>query len=386
MKKLTILYTVIVVTLLAVSLVVGCAAPSPTPTPAPAPTPTPTPTPEPIPTLTPVPTPTPAPAPVPTPEPTPAPAPVPAPTQTRVVFFVREEVMGTNPQDRVTMGQLCSDLGFSFERGDYRFVNNEANWFDEGGQRKFDIFILPGGEEERWFEKSYGTGIDERGCQNITNFLAEGGSCITVCFCGASVFAETAEWIGVTLRQARAVVEWAPFVHKSQGGMVKWCGIEPIFKGTIRGPQESNLPYPRIRFLPIKLNMESPVVKEAKLPEKVYVLVTGGGSLIPNADQPMEVIGSFPNEKAAIAIVRYGDGHLYMVSPHPNLTLENSGDWTRRFLAGNYPRMYGLSDGQINEAVAILDKEGDPDGPEPDLLLMKAILKDAADRASAPAK
>jgi hypothetical protein len=33
-------------------------------------------------------------------------------------------------------------------------------------------------------------------------------------------------------------------------------------------------------------------------------------------------------------------------------------------------------------AVSILEKEGDPDGSGPDLTLMKAILKDAAARAS----
>lgn len=313
-------------------------------------------------------------------------APVPAPMQTRVVLFAREDVEGTNPQDRITIAQLCEELRLSFEIKNYSFVNNEVEWFDEKGRRKFDIFILPGGDAWIWFEKSFGSGIDERGSRNIRKFIGEGGSCIAICHVGPSVFAETFEWIGLTHKQAEAGVEWAPFVHKRVGWMIRYYGGEPIFGGIVRGPQDSNLPYPRIRFLPIRLNMENTVVKKAKLPEKVYLLVTGGGSLIPNADQPMEVIGWFPNGTAAIAIVKYGDGHLYMVAPHPNLTLENSFDWTRRFVAGRLPRIWGLNDEQINESLSVLDGEGDPDGSTPDLTLMKVILKDAADRASAPAK
>jgi hypothetical protein len=74
-----------------------------------------------------------------------------------------------------------------------------------------------------------------------------------------------------------------------------------------------------------------------------------------------------------------------MVAPHPNLTFENSRDWMRNMVSGKYARKWGLDDQQINEALSILDKEGDPDGPAPDLTLMKAILVDAAERAT-PAK
>lgn len=312
--------------------------------------------------------------------------PVPAPKEARVVFFVH--VRGTNEQDRRTIEQLCNELGFSFETRDYRFVNNEAKWFDEEGQRKFDIFIIPGGENWSRFEKTSetGTGIDDRGCQNIRKFIDRGGSCITICASGCAVFAETQEWIGLTLKQAEAGVKWARFVHKWQGVMVKLYGIEPIFKGKVRGPQESNLPYPRVRFLPIRLNMENSLVKDAGLPDTVYLHVAGGASLIPNPDQAMEEIGWFPNGTAAIAMVKYGDGCLYMLAPHPNLTLENSFDYTMWEISGDYPRTWGLSDKDIEEAVSILENEGDADGPDPDLILMKAILKDASDRASALAR
>ncbi|MCK4222456.1 MAG: hypothetical protein KAX25_06235, partial [Dehalococcoidia bacterium] len=161
-------------------------------------------------------------------------------------------------------------------------------------------------------------------------------------------------------------------------------GAEPIFRGTVKGPQESNLPHPLTRFLPIKLNMENSIVKKANLANMVYLCTIGSGSLIPNPDQAMEVIGWFPNGTAAMAIVKYGDGHLYMIAPHPSMTLENSCDVIRKKTMGSNARRWGWSEEQIKEAQSALDKEGDPDGPEPDLILMKAILKDAADRASTP--
>jgi hypothetical protein len=165
--------------------------------------------------------------------------------------------------------------------------------------------------------------------------------------------------------------------------MVWYYGGRPIFKGTVRGPQESNMPYPRIRFLPIKLNRENPIIKKTALPDTVYLSVWGGGSLMPDPDQPMEVIGWFPNETVAIGVVRYGDGHLYMVAPHPSITLENSLPHVKRLLSGPYAKEWGVSDEQVKEALSILEREGDPDGPTPDLTLMTAILRDAAARASA---
>jgi glutamine amidotransferase-like uncharacterized protein len=316
--------------------------------------------------------------------PSPAQKPVPAPTATRVAFFQHR---GINQQDQITIEPLCKELGGSVEIVNYKFVNDETKWFDEKGQRKFDIFILPGGDSWLWFEKihgvSTGVGIDERGCQNIKKFIRNGGSCIGFCFVGPEFFARTSIWTGLTGKQVDAGVKWAPFVNRMPGVMLRVYGIEPIFRGTVMGPQESNLPYPRARFLSIRLDMENSIVKKAKLADTVYLFVAGGGSLIPHVDQQiMEVVGWFPNGTAAIAIVKYGNGHLYMVAPHPNITLGNSSDWIKGLIAGKVPRRFGLNDQQINEAVSILDKEGDLDGPAPDLMLTKAILKDAAERAS----
>ena len=114
---------------------------------------------------------------------------------------------------------------------------------------------------------------------------------------------------------------------------------------------------PRIRFLPIKLNKGNPIIEKAALPDTLHLSVVGGGSLIPDRDQTMEVIGWFPNGTVAIGVVRYGDGHLYMVAPHPSITLENSGAFMKRLVSGPYARAWGVTEEQVSEALSILDEE-----------------------------
>jgi hypothetical protein len=269
-------------------------------------------------------------------------------------------------------------------------MNDEANWFDERGQRRLDILIIPGGDGYKWFEKkpdgSIGIGINEKGCQNIVKFIEKGGSCISICHVGPELFARTWIWKGLTGKMIEEGMKWGPYIHSGLGGMLRVYNVTAIFKGVVMGPQESNIPYPRVRFLPIKLNQENSIFKKAKLPHTVYLLVVGGSSQIPTTFQPIEVIGWFPNGTAAISVLKHGNGHLYMVAPHPNITLENGRDWVRDTISGKYPKKNGLDDQQINEAVSILKKEGDPDGPVPDLMLTKGILMDAAERATLPVK
>ena len=101
----------------------------------------------------------------------------------------------------------------------------------------------------------------------------------------------------------------------------------------------------------------------------------------------MEVIGWFPNGDAAIAIVKYGEGHLYMVTPHVSQTLEivldGEANYIRRWEAKEYYKQMGVSKKKFDECKQVLITEGDPDGSGPDRILAKKLLSDAADRASA---
>jgi hypothetical protein len=122
------------------------------------------------------------------------------PSTAATVAFFRHEA--TNHQDQTTLEPLCKELGFSVAIWTAPFVNDETNWFDEKGHRKLDIFIVPGGDSYKWFEKkvdgSLGIGINKKGCENIIRFMEQGGSCIGICYVGPELFAQTAIWKGLT--------------------------------------------------------------------------------------------------------------------------------------------------------------------------------------------
>jgi hypothetical protein len=141
------------------------------------------------------------------------------PTQTRVIFFGNPHA---DPVDRLTMGEVCKELGFSFETRDYRFVNDETKWFDANGQRRFHIIIFSGGHSAKWFEKEVGEGINESGCQNIKKIISKGGSCWAICYSGNSVFSRTAENVGYMGTNQTIQVP---------GRMVKYCGGDPDGSG-----------------------------------------------------------------------------------------------------------------------------------------------------------
>jgi hypothetical protein len=307
-----------------------------------------------------------------------------AANQPRIVIF-RHENTG---RDILTILPFCAELGFYATWGDYSFINNRPNFFDKEGRRKFDLLFFAGGESDLYFSRSImpgvkgaGPGIDESGYRNIQEFLMKGGSCIASCISGPAMFAETIEWIGIGLDEAQTGKQWVPRMNRRAGHMSRLYDVKPLFRGTVRGPQETNQPYPLTRFLPIKLNMEALLVKKTHLPETVYLCIIGSGSLIPNRDAPMEVIGWFPNGTAAMGIVKYGEGHLYLIAPHPSMTMENSGGHIRNQTMGTHAKRWGWTEYEIKKAQALLDREGDPDGPDPDSILMKAILQDAAERA-----
>jgi len=185
----------------------------------------------------PTPEPTPAPTPMPTPEETPTPPPTPEATPIRVIFFGHPY---SDPHDRATMEQVCREMVFSFETRDYKFVNDDANWFDEKDRRKFHIIIFPGGHSKEWFEKARPGGINEKGCENIRKFISKGGVCWAICYTGNAVFAKTAQFRGFTKEQTEAGIKLKPVVRKNLGWMVMYYGGEPVFRGTVLGPQQTN--------------------------------------------------------------------------------------------------------------------------------------------------
>jgi glutamine amidotransferase-like uncharacterized protein len=285
-----------------------------------------------------------------------------------------------NYQDIQSYVEISKELGLTIKIVDYKFINNRESFFEKDGLRKIKVLIFTGGEPYRWFETKGTPGINCKGVKNVLSFIENGGSVITICWCGASLFATDSEFdhhlTGLGLQQEKQY-KYRP------GAFKQFCGV-CAFKGTIRGPQETNKPYPKTRFLPIKMNQENEIVQEAKLPPVIYQLVTGGGSILPEKGQPLDVVGWFPNGTAAIGIVPYGKGRIIMSNPHPNITRERAWKWFKNpnAIFGEYAKQRGWTEEMIAEQLKLLETEGDPDGPEPDWALSKAMLFYAYKKAS----
>ena len=69
----------------------------------------------------------------------------------------------------------------------------------------------------------------------------------------------------------------------------------------------------------------------------------------------MGVIGRFPDGMAAMAMAKYGDGHLSMIAPHPGITPVIAAI-LREGTMGAHARRWGWSKEQIEEAQSALDK------------------------------
>lgn len=284
-----------------------------------------------------------------------------------------------NYLDTQSYQEIAQELRLSSRIVDYHFINNKKSFFDKKGHIKFKVLIFPGGEPYRWFEKKEGHGITCEGVDNILKFIESGGSVIAICICGSSMFATYMEWLSPNLIQAQHGI-WDR-TSRLPGALKTYCGVHP-FKGTLRGPQETNRPYPKTRFLPIKMNPKNEIVRAAKLPPIIYQVVVGGGSILPDEGQPLDVVGWFPNGTAAIGIVPYGKGRIIMSNPHPNITGERANQWISDGVLGPHARRWGWTEQMIAGGLKLLKSEGDPDGPEPDWALAKAMLSYAFKKAS----
>jgi glutamine amidotransferase-like uncharacterized protein len=298
-----------------------------------------------------------------------------------VILFMPQKHNGATVgcyADIVSYRKIAEELGYSHRIVDHRFINAREFFFTDDGKRKFRVLIFPGGEPSSWFEKVAGEGINCRGVKNILDFIDSGGSSIAICICAPSLFSTWFEFLNPGLKEAQRG-EWDKTFRKP-GSFKRFCGVYP-FKGVLRGPQETNRPYPKTLFLPIKMNPENEIVREANLPPVIHQIVVGGGSILPDEGQPLDVVGWFPNGTAAIGIVPYGHGRIIMSNPHTNITGQLAEKW-RHGVMTIHARRWGWTEEMIREGQKLIQETPDPDGPEPDLALARAMLSYAYKKAS----
>jgi glutamine amidotransferase-like uncharacterized protein len=283
------------------------------------------------------------------------------------------------PRDIKSYGEISAELDLTTKEVSHEFINQRASFFDKDGRRKFKVLIIPGGEPYRWFEQTMGHGLNCEGVKNILDFVESGGSVIAICVCGSSLFVTYYERLGPLLEEAQRG-EWHK-TYRLSGYFRRFCGMN-AFKGVVRGPQETNRPYPKTRFLPIKMNPENEIVREAKVPSTIYMIVSGGGSLLPDEGQPLDVVGWYPNGTVAIGVVPYGRGRIVLSNPHPNITGKEAEGMQRGSGWEGRARRWGWTNEMIKEDRIRTKDDSDPDGLEPDWALAKSMLSYAYKKAS----
>jgi hypothetical protein len=280
--------------------------------------------------------------------------------------------------DIISYREISEELGYHHNTVDHQFINARESFFDTDGQRKFKVLLFPGGEPHLWFEQAAGEGINCQGVKNILDFIESGGSAIAICICAPSLFSTWMEFLNPNLKQAQRG-EWDKTMRRP-GWFKRFCGVY-AFKGVLRGPQESNRPYPKALFLPIKMNPKNEIVQEGNLSPVIHQIVVGGGSILPDDGQPLDVVGWFPNGTAAIGIVPYGQGRIIMSKPHPNINGKRAERW-RRVVMSTHAKRWGWTEEMIREGQKLIQETPDPDGPKPDWALAKAMLSYAYTKAS----
>lgn len=293
----------------------------------------------------------------------------------------------SNLSDIESYEKIAKKLGLSTSQmGEYSFINERESLFDDQGQLKFKVLIVPGGIPREWFGGTKKNSITCQGVKNILSFIESGGSVICICFCGNALFVKTLEWLCSTRGEIGEGKYDEYYVHRQEGHFKEYCGVY-AFKGVVRGPQKSNMekipglpPYPRIKFLPITMNPKNEIVREANLPSVIHQVVVGGGSIIPDKDQPLDVVGWYPNGTAAIGIAPYGKGIIIMSNPHPNISGRRA-DHFKKSVMGIHARNWKWTDAEIAEGQKLIQNLNDPDGPMPDWALAKAMLSYAYKKA-----
>jgi hypothetical protein len=192
------------------------------------------------------------------------------------------------------------------------------------------------------------------------------------------MFAFRQVWMNPDLVEAQRG-EWGK-THVWPGAFRRFCGVH-AFKGVLKGPQESNRPYPKTRFLPIRMNPDHEIVKDSKLPPVIHMIVSGGGSIIPDEGQALEIVGWYPNDTAAIGIVPFGKGRIIMSNPHPNINGKRADNWREKIMTSHAQR-WGWTPEMMAEGEKFRQNDKDPDGPESDHALSRAILLYADKKAA----
>ncbi len=160
-----------------------------------------------------------------------------------------------------------------------------------------DLLWVPGG-----WAWPYTQDINSAGVENIREFVGSGGRFIGTC-AGQFYAADSIVWEGEEIRYPLN-----------------------LFDGVIKGAIDEIVPWDGYDNTEIILNKKHPI--NAGFPEVLTMAYYGGGELYPEEDDNFFVVAYYDvTGTKAIGTLKYGDGYVLLIGPHPEMGLTPHGTW-----------------------------------------------------------
>lgn len=160
-----------------------------------------------------------------------------------------------------------------------------------------DLLWVPGG-----WAWPYTQDINSAGVDNIREFVSSGGSFIGTC-AGQFYAADSIVWEGEKINYPLN-----------------------LFDGTVKGAIDEIMPWDGFDNTEIYLNEDHPI--NAGFPAMLPMTYYGGGELWPGEDDNFIVVAYYGvTGTKAIGTFGYGDGHVLLIGPHPEMGLTPHGTW-----------------------------------------------------------
>lgn len=188
-------------------------------------------------------------------------------------------------------------------------VNVSAQDIQAGCLEEFDILIWPGGD----YVSYWGMGLEGKAA--VQKFISNGGGYLGIC-AGAYYAADYMVWMDDG--------NYPPPDYKVEGDELNL----DLFEGVAWGPIfDLAARPPSYAMVQVNLNPNNVITRD--LPETMMILYYGGPYLVPYDDtnSNVTILGTYDlTGQNAIVSTTYGDGRVFLVSPHGEVEEDSNRD------------------------------------------------------------
>ena len=190
-------------------------------------------------------------------------------------------------------------------------VNVSGQDIKAGCLDDFDILLWPGGDYV-----SYWVEMGLQGKVAVQDFISDGGGYLGIC-AGAYYACDYMVWMDDD--------SYPPPDYKVEGDELNL----DLFEGVAWGPifDLAERPEPGYAMVQVNINHNHPITND--LPDTMQIIYSGGPYLVPyeQTDSEITILGTYDlTGQNAIASTTYGNGRVFLISPHGELEEDSNRD------------------------------------------------------------